>query len=249
LGGERKLWSVVHVPSCQQEDHRRIDREMQRLKKEKGSHNNRIKSLLILYGIRIERINRFFLEVLEQVRLHDGSGLPPGIKSEIIREYERYELVNGHLKQLEQRKKQMLESESRQARQVIQLRRLRGIGEVGSWDLVYEFFGWRRFNNVKQVGSAAGLAPTPHDSGAKRVEQGISKAGNRRVRSLMIELSWLWLQYQPQSALSRWYKQRFASGGKRMRRVGIVAMARKLLIALWKYLNTGLVPEGAIISI
>jgi transposase len=245
VGGERKLWSVLRVPSVQEEDDRRIDREIQRLKKERASHSNRMRSLLVLQGITIGKINKQFAGVLERVRLYDGQPLPSGIKEEIMREYERYELIDVHLKQLEQRKKQILDSASRQAKQVLKLRQLRGIGDVGSWDLTFEFFGWRRFGNVKQVGGASGLAPTPWASGSRQIEQGISKAGNARVRKLMIELSWLWLRYQPQSSLSRWYRQRFGTGGKRMRRVGIVALARKLLVALWKYLDKGLVPEGA----
>ena len=125
---------------------------------------------------------------------------------------------------------------------------VRGIGPIGSWSLVYELFGWRKFKNVKQVGAASGLAPTPYDSGNSKREQGISKAGNRRIRKLMNQLSWQWLRYQPQSELSKWFMQRFGSGASRMRRVGITALSRKLLIALSKYLETGLVPQGAIIS-
>ena len=156
-------------------------------------------------------------------------------------------MTNAHLKVLVEQKKQLLKSDSPQARQVLKLLQLRGIGQISSWDLVHEFFGWRQFANVKQVGAAAGLAPTPYGSGSSQIEQGIGKDGNGRVRKLMIELAWLWLRYQPQSALSRWYTRRFAAGGKRMRRVGIVALARKLLVALWKYVSIGLVPEGATI--
>lgn len=247
--GERKVWSVVHVPSVEQEDARRIDREMQRLKKESGAHRNRIKSLLILHGIAIRTINGHFSEFLDTARLYNGQQLPPALKSELLREYERYELLRSQLKQLEEQKKALLQSDSDQVKQVLALLQLRGIGEIISWDLIFEFFGWRQFENVKQVGAAAGLAPTPYGSGKTQIEQGIGKDGNRRVRQLMVELSWLWLRYQPQSALSRWYTRRFAAGGKRMRRVGIVAMARKLLVSLWKYLNTGVVPEGAAVKL
>jgi transposase len=109
-----------------------------------------------------------------------------------------------------------------------------------------EFFSWRAFRNQRQLASCAGLTPTPYASGDSEREQGISKAGNRQVRTLMIELSWLWLRYQPNSTLSQWFERRFAHGGKRMRRIGIVALARKLLIALWRYVEEGLVPEGAV---
>ena len=111
-----------------------------------------------------------------------------------------------------------------------------------------EFFAWREFKNGKQIGALSGLTPTPYDSGASQREQGISKAGNERVRTLAVEMAWVWLRFQPQSKLSKWYTQRFAEGGKRMRRIGIVAMARRLLIDLWKYLDYGTVPEGAILK-
>ena len=122
---------------------------------------------------------------------------------------------------------------------------LYGIGVQSSWKFVMEFFGWRQFKNRKELGSLAGLTPTPYDSGKSQREQGISKAGNKRIRSLAVEMSWVWLRYQPKSKLSRWYMERFGSGGKRMRKIGIVAMARKLLIDLWRYLEHGVIPEGA----
>jgi transposase len=244
IGGERKLWSVLHVPSSNEEDARRINREIKRLKKERTAHTNRIKSLLILHGIRLV-INRKFLINLEQVRLWNGEKLPRRVKAEIVRDYQRYELIKVQLLELELDKNALLKSENTQARKVVALKRLKGIGTISSWDLVYEFFGWRRFNNVKQVGGAAGLAPTPYASGSSDHEQGISKAGNRRVRSLMIELAWYWLRFQPQSKLSCWFQERFGSGGKRMRKIGIVALARKLLVSLWKYLDKGVLPEGA----
>jgi transposase len=244
LSGEAKLWSILHVPSVQQEDERRVHREMDRLKQEKTAHSNRIKSLLILHGVSMS-VGRNFLAHLEQAVQWDGRKLPVRITNEIVREYRRYELIKEQLKHLEAEQQEILQSGSGQAHKVIALRRLKGIGSVGSWKLGFEYFGWREFKNVKQVGSAAGLAPTPYASGQLQRQQGISKAGNRRVRSLMIELSWYWLRYQPQSHLSRWYMQRFGGGGSRMRRVGIVALARKLLIALWKYLEQGIVPEGA----
>jgi len=128
---------------------------------------------------------------------------------------------------------------------VRQLRLLKGIGRVAAWVFVMEFFGWREFRNAKQVGALAGLTGTPYASGETNREQGISKAGNRRVRSLAVEIAWLWLRYQPDSALSRWFAERFGGTGKRHRRVGIVALARKLLVALWRYLETGVLPEGA----
>ncbi len=245
--GEQKLWSVLHVPSVAQEDDRRIHREIERLKKERTSHSNRIRSLLVLHGIDM-KVNRDFIQLLRQFKQWDGQALPQHLVAEIVREHDRYELVNEQIKQLSDQKTKQLEDQSEQMQQVCQLMMLKGIGPIRAWNLVYEFFGWRRFNNVKQVGAASGLAPTPYCSGDSSIEQGISKAGNRRVRTLMIELSWHWLRYQPGSQLSRWYQRRFGPNGKRMRRVGIVALARKLLVALWKYLEKGLVPEGATIK-
>ena len=246
--GEQKLWSVLHVPSVKQEDDRRVHREIERLKKERTSHSNRIRSLLVLHGIDI-KVGRNFLHALVHVKQWDGKGLSAHQVAEIRREHERYELINKQLKQLSDQKAKQLEEQNEQAKQIKQLMMLKGIGPISSWNLVYEFFGWRRFKNVKQVGAASGLVPTPYASGDSSIEQGISKAGNRRVRTLMIELSWYWLRYQPDSYLSRWFQQRFGPNGKRMRRVGIVALARKLLVALWKFLEKGLVPEGAIVKI
>jgi transposase len=125
------------------------------------------------------------------------------------------------------------------------LMRLCGIGLVGAWVLSSEVFGWRQFRNRREVGGALGLAPTPYSSGEDVREQGISKAGNRRARAMLVELAWLWLRYQPGSALSQWFMARFGGGGKRMRRIGIVALARRLAVALWRYADQGVLPEGA----
>jgi len=122
---------------------------------------------------------------------------------------------------------------------------LRGIGANSAWLFVMEFFGWRKIRNRKQLASLAGLTPTPYQSGDSDHEQGISKAGNRRLRAMAVEIAWCWLHYQPQSALSEWYRQRFGGGKSRQRRIGIVALARKLLVALWRYLETGVAPAGA----
>ena len=128
------------------------------------------------------------------------------------------------------------------------LLQLRGVGQVTSWVLVMEFFAWRGFRNRRELAACAGLTPTPYSSGEMVRDQGISKAGNRRIRTLLVELSWLWLRYQPNSALTLWYQERFAVGGKRMRRIGIVALARKLLVALWRYVEHGEIPQGAVLS-
>jgi len=128
---------------------------------------------------------------------------------------------------------------------VAQLTRLRAIGAKGAWVLVKEMFGWRTFANRRELAGSLGLVPTPYASGDSQLEQGISKAGNRRVRGLLVELAWGWLRLQPSSALAQWFDRRFASGGKRLRRIGIVALARRLAIALWRYLKNGEIPAGA----
>ena len=143
------------------------------------------------------------------------------------------------------RRRELREGENPDLDQVRQLASLRGIGVNGGWVLVREFFGWRKFNNRREVGSLAGLTPTPYQSGESRREQGISKAGNRHVRGVMIELAWSWVRFQPESKLTRWFEERFGGAGKRVRRVGIVAVARRLLIDMWRFLETGALPEGA----
>lgn len=247
LNGEKRAFAVVHVPSAEEEDIRRINREIKRLQKERTSHTNRIKSLLVLCGI-IKEIGIGFLNDLEGLSQWDGNPVPPNIKAEIIREYRRYELVKKHVEELEDKKKEVLKSLGNGADKALKLEQLKGVGPVSAWLMTFEFFGWREFKNVKQVGAAAGLTPTPHNSGDMVREQGISKSGNKRIRATMIELSWLWLRYQPESRITIWFNERFATAGKRMRRIGIVAVARKLLVALWKYLEKGMIPEGAILK-
>lgn len=244
-GGEDKVMSVVRVPTIAEEDQRRLSRERERLLKERGSHSARIKSLLVAHGIRLE-IRSDFLQRLAQSKGGLGYELGSDLKAELRREYGRYRMVHDQVKVLEAEQKRRAEEQHSDAiEQINRLMRLKGVGWQSSWILVMEFFAWRHFENRRQLGSCAGLTPTPYSSGDSQREQGISKAGNRRIRSLMVELSWLWLRYQPDSALSQWYERRYAQGGKRMRRIGIVAMARKLLIALWRYLTDGVVPEGA----
>lgn len=248
LGGEREVMSVVRVPTVAEEDRRRLHRERERLLKERGAHSARIKALLVTQGIRIS-LRRDFVARLEHLKGARGDTLGEELKAELRREYERYQLANDQIKTLEAEQKRRAERADSQAlRQINQLLLLKGVGWQSSWILVMEFFGWRAFSNRRELGACAGLTPTPYDSGDSRREQGISKAGNRRIRRLMVELSWLWLRHQPNSALSQWFGQRFAGGGKRLRRIGIVAMARKLLIALWRYVEQGVIPEGAVLT-
>lgn len=248
-GGERRMMSVVRVPNVEEEDRRRLHRERQRLLKERGGHSARIKALLVAHGVRLELDGKFLERLEEAVGGVSGYPLGADLKAELRREYERYRLVDEQARGLEREQKRRVEQAQTGAlRQVYQLMQLKGVGWQSSWLLVMELFGWREFRNRRELGACVGLTPTPYDSGESQREQGISKAGSRRVRSLMVELAWLWLRYQPASALSQWFARRFAHGGKRMRRIGIVALARKLLIALWRYLHHGVLPEGAVLS-
>jgi transposase len=245
--GEKKLWSVVRVPTVEEEDGRELHRELESLKKERNIHRNRIGSFLISQGIQIKNPSaKNFLKHLESLRTWDGRVLPKDLKARVVREYERLRMVEDQIRALKKEREQRVKREdSISLQQVVRLRSLRGIGAESSWVFVMEFFGWRNFQNRREVGGLAGLTPTPFDSGNSYREQGISKAGNWRVRALSVEIAWAWLRFQPQSKLSRWYNKRFANGGKRMRRIGIVAMARRLLIDLWRYLDKGTFPEGA----
>src|SRR6516165_1669844 len=243
--GERKVWGVVHTPSVANEDHRQLHRELIVLKAERTAHVNAIKGLLTGLGLQAS-VAADFPERLKKLRQWDGSALPTDLSGRLLREFQRWHLVGRQIHELEQeRTRQIRQEQTPEVEQVRWLLNLKGIGENGAWLLVGELFSWRRFQNRRELGSLAGLTPTPYDSGESRREQGISKARNRRVRWMMVQLSWGWLQYQPGSELSQWYQRRFGKGSARLRKIGIVALARKLLIALWRYLETGEPPAGA----
>jgi transposase len=245
-GGEKQLWKVVRVPSREDEDARHLHRELEALKRERTRYRNRIHGILIQQGLRVRNPStKKLVKELDLLRTWDGRELPAEMKVRLARVHERLRLVEDQISTLVKEKVQRLKDENARMAQVAQLLRLPGIGPVSSWTFVMEFFGWRRFRNRREVAALAGLTPTPYDSGKRLREQGISKAGNRRVRTLAIEIAWAWLRYQPQSKLSMWFLERFATGGSRMRRIGIVALARRLLIDLWRFLEYGVVPEGA----
>jgi transposase len=242
--GERKLWSVVRVPTPEAEDERRREREIKALKKERTMLNNRIKAHLFAQCCKPKTL-RHLPQQIEQMRQWNAEALPPQLKEEILRTWERLQLIEEQIRHLEKAREQALAQPVTEAQKMAaRLASLRGVGPIGAMLLCVEFFAWRCFRNVREVGACAGLTGTAYDSGESRREQGISKAGNRRVRAVVIELAWSWLRYQPDSALSRWFRERFGVG-KRNRRIGIVAMGRKLLVALWKYLEKGELPEGA----
>jgi transposase len=237
--GERKVWSVVHVPSVEQEDQRQLHRELIELKAERTAQANGIKGLLAGLGLCVI-VDDTLPAQLEELRQWDGAELPSSLHRRLLREFERWRLIDRQVRYLEgERSAKIRDDRTPQVEKVRRLLNLKGIGENGAWLLVYEFFAWREIKNRRELGGLAGLTPTPYASGESRREQGISKAGNRRVRWMMNELAWGWLRYQPGSELSLWYQRRFGRGNSRLRKVGIVALARKLLIALWKIPGRG----------
>lgn len=247
-GGEEKVWRVVHVPTVAEEDWRQLHRSLKTLKRARTRQINRLKGLLASQGVQIE-VHPDFLERLAEIRTWDGSQLPNHLRARLQREFERLTFTEQQIKAVEAERLELIRSSDDPfIKKVRQLLLLKGIGVNGAWLFTMEFFAWRQFRNRRQVGALAGLTPTPYASGSSNREQGISKAGNRHVRGLAIEIAWIWLRYQPDSELSRWYQERFGHGNSRLRRIGIVALARKLLIALWRYLETGRVPAGAILK-
>lgn len=244
--GDERVWKVVRVPTVEEEDRRLLHREIRTLKKEKTRAMNRLKGVLATQGIRLKLPVKSMAAELERMRLWDGSPLPAGLKSRVQREWEQVQFWAGRIRSLETERRAVLRAgEEVDVEKIRQLEHLRGIGRQGAWVLVREFFGWRKFKNRREVGALAGLTPSPYQSGDSYQEQGISKAGNRHVRAVAVELGWAWLRYQPNSRLTQWYRQRFEKGGPRARKVGIVAVARRLLIELWRYLEAGVLPEGA----
>lgn len=243
--GEAKLWRVVHVPGVEAEDARHLHRELLSQRADRTRHLNRIHALLAGQGVSLS-VGANFLNQLDQVRVWDGNRLPSGIRARLEREYACGQSLHQHILALEAERAELIRTSNQPSVDKVRcLLRLCGIGESSAWLYVMEFFGWREFHNRREVGGLAGLVATPFESGDQSHDQGISKAGNTPVRAMAIEIAWSWLRYQPQSALSCWFQARFGHGSKRLRKIGIVALARKLLIALWRYLETGEIPVGA----
>lgn len=249
--GEGRVWSVVQPPTPTDEDARRPNRERQNLIKERGRHVNRIKGLCSQQGILdYEPMRTDRHERLAELKTGDGRHLQPNLLAEIRRELARLEFVREQLAELEVAREAALKAAPGgaaapvQVQHVRSLRRLTAIGPETSTVLANEVF-YRRFSNRRQLAGYVGLAPSPHMSGGLSQEQGISKSGNPRARTAVVEAAWLWLRYQPESALAKWFSQRVGEQRGWMKRIMIVALARKLLVALWRYVETGLVPTGA----
>ena len=245
VAGERKVWRIVRVPSVEEEDRRQLHRALTTAKRDRTRVINRIKGLLASHGLGMPA-GRDFPEQLEHLRLWDGAPLPTGLRHRLQQEWEHVVALAQRIAQLEAERRAVLQTaEDAVTKKVQQLLMLKGIGINSAWLFVMEFFGWRAFHNRKEVGALSGLTPTPYASGNTAYEQGIAKAGNAHIRAMAIEIAWGWLRFQPQSALTQWYQQRFGHGSSRLRRIGIVALARKLLMALWRFIETGVVPDGA----
>jgi transposase len=251
--GEPKVWSVVRVPTIIEEDDRRLHRERSRLINERIQHVNRIKGLLAIHGIYdYEPMHPERMRRLERLRTADHHSLQLRLKAEILRELQRLELVLKMIQTVETERDAIVSAKSKSqqttsAKKIKHLVKLKSIGPEFATVLVGEVF-YRTFDNRKQIGSYVGLTPSPFQSGPTSRDQGISKAGNTKGRTTIIELAWLWLRHQPDSRLSVWFRERVGNRKGRIKRIAIVAMARKLIIALWRYLETGVIPEGAVLK-
>jgi len=242
--GDPRVCSMARPPTPEEEDRRRLCRERKTLVSERVQHVNRIKGLLFAQGVfGYEPLRRDRRSRLEELGTGDGRPLPAHLKAQIVRELDRLEVVLAQLKGVKAERDALLPAASPSA----MLAQLKGIGPETAAVLWSEGL-FRHFDNRRQVAAYAGLAPTPWKSGSIDHEQGVSKAGNPRLRTAMVELAWLWLQNQPASALSLWFHERDQRHGGRMRKTAIVALARKLLVALWRYTSAGVVIEGAVMN-
>jgi transposase len=244
-GGERKVWSVVNVPTVADEDRRQRHRGLKDLQRQQTECSNRIHGLLASQGL-AAAVDADVRTTLAQLRDWAGQPVPAGLQPRLLQEVAVWEALHRPVRDTANEQERRLRAGTEPYLGKVRRRLgLQAVGVRSAWMLVTELFAWRDIKNGKELGALVGLTPTPYDSGQGEREQGISKAGTKQVRGLIVELAWLWLRWQPRRALSQWYQRRFGSGTKRARKVGIVALARKLLIALWRYLKDGKVPEGA----
>ncbi|HEY4738104.1 MAG TPA: IS110 family transposase [Xanthobacteraceae bacterium] len=249
--GEPRVCAMVKAPPPEDEDRRRLCRERKVLIAERVQHVNRIKGLLFCQGVSgYEPLRRNRRQQLDALKTGDGRVLPDHLKAQISRELDRLELLLGQIKAVEAERDALFAAATATAPMpapVTMLLEIKGIGPEFAAILWMEAF-FRSFANRRQVAAYAGLAPTPWQSGSVDREQGVSKAGNPRLRTMLIQLAWLWLRHQPQSALALWFKERVTRNGGRFKKTTIVALARKLLVALWKYVAAGVVIEGAVMK-
>lgn len=245
-GGDHAALRAVRVPSVEEEDWRTLHRERDTVVRQRTQCTNRIKGLLAAHGVRVDGPPSAWGERLDALRTGDERPLPPHLAARLERLARQHGQLCEAIKALEgEQRGRLAEAAGRGPAPLVELlMTLKGVGLQSAWVLVHELFAWRRFANRRELAACVGVIPTPFDSGNSRREQGISKSGSRRARHVLIELAWSWLKHQPDSELSQWWRQRFGDG-PRSRKVGIVALARKLLIALWTMTQTGVVPGGA----
>ena len=246
--GEKKVWSVVRVPSVEEEDRRQLHRELTTAKQDRTRIMNRSQGLLAGHGVQLVLQGDGEAQ-LDQTHQWEGAPLPSALRSRLKRAWQQVGFLTASIQTLEAERRALLRHRTDPViAQVRQLFTLRGIGINSAWLYIMEFFAWRDFQTAKQVGALAGLTPTPYQSGQSRRELGIAKAGHRHIRAMALEIAWAWRRFQPDSALSQWYERRVGAGSARLRQLGIVALARKLLIALWRFVKTGVLPEGAVLK-
>jgi len=247
--GEADVWSVVHVPSPEAEDARHLHRELLALKTQRTRVTNRIKGLLVTQGLSVSAMARGFPRQLASMTLWNGDPLPPLLHDRLLREWEHRALLSKRIRLLAHLQAERLQDSTDPAVAMVrQLMSLKGIGLQSAWLFTFEFFAWRNIRSRQELTALAGLSPSPYQSGDEAHDQGISKAGSSSVRAMAIQIAWGWVRFQPDSTLTQWFERRFAHGGRRTRAIGIVALARRLLIELWLFLQTGALPEGAIPS-
>lgn len=246
FGGEDGVWSLVNVPSDEAEDARQLERLLAILKKERTRMSNIITSLLCTQGLKIAKVGKDFPSWLRKVVRWDGTPIPHFLGIRMLVLFDLLSFIGNQIAAIEKKRREMLkESESKAAEVARKLISLKAIGINGSWVLSTEMFSWRSFDNRKQVGSIVGLTGTPFQSGGPGHDQGIDKSGVKSVRGMAVELAWCWVRHQPNSALTRWFNENYKKGGKRQRKKGIVALARKLMIALWRWVDQDILPDGA----
>jgi transposase len=247
--GEKKVWSVVRVPSVAEEDRRQLHRELLTTKRDRTRVINRSKGLLAGCGMRLGLPGDVETQLAE-VRPWDGTPLPAALRARLQREWQKVQHLTEQIGSLEAERRVALRTRAEGGlEQVRQWATLRGIGIKSAWLFVMEFFAWRDLQTPTQVGALAGLTPTPYQRGQAARELGITKAGNGYMRTMAIEIAWGWVRFHPESMLTQWYQARFGQGSARLRKMGIVALARKLLIALWRFLRTGELPAGAVLKV
>lgn len=242
--GERRVWSVVHVPTPEAEAARQVIREIETVRQDRMRVRNRLHAMLATQGIRCPL--RGLPRRVEALQTGDGRPLAPVWQARLLRDWTQLQAIEARLRTLRTARVEALTATDAQVAQVAhRLQQLRGLGETGATICSAELFGSRTFRNGREVGALLGLVPVPYRSDQRVQDQGISKAGHRQLRRVSIQLAWCWVRYQPTSALAQWYQTRFAGGGGRSRRIGIVAVARKLMVALWRFVAHGELPTGA----